>query len=204
MKYQLNYIIPKLLRKLFNPPAINHSTISNKAKCDIGCSVSSSIMGDYSYIGEYTSLSMVEVGAYTSISSNCSIGGGDHPAKWVSTSPVFTANRSILRTNFSSNPFETHCLTHIGNDVWIGSNCVIKAGVRIADGAVVGMGSVVTHDIGPYEIWCGNPAKFLKKRFDDDTIKRLLDLQWWRWDATKIKIHAHLFNNVELFLERIK
>lgn len=199
--YSLSYIVSKLLRKILNPPAINHSRIDKTAKVDIGCSVSYSIMGRYSYIGEYTSLSKVKVGSFTSISSGCAIGGGSHPMHWVSTSPIFNSSRSILRKNFSKNNFNTHEDTLIGNDVWIGSNCLIKSGIKIGDGAVIGMGSVVTHDVGPYEVWCGNPARCIKKRFDDKTIELLIEKKWWDWEEKKLIKIADRFNDMKSFME---
>jgi serine acetyltransferase len=64
------------------------------------------------------------------------------------------------------------------------------------------MGSVVTHDIPPYEIWAGNPARFIRKRFDDKTIEKLSKLQWWDWDDEKLQQEARHFNNVEAFILR--
>ena len=69
--------------------------------------------------------------------------------------------------------------TVIGNDVWIGQNAVILPGVRIGDGAIIGANSVVGSDIEPYSIVVGNPAKMLRKRFDDELISLLLHFKWW-------------------------
>ena len=69
--------------------------------------------------------------------------------------------------------------TVIGNDVWIGQNAVILPGVHIGDGAIIGANSVVGSDVTPYTIVVGNPARTLRKRFDDELIGLLLDLQWW-------------------------
>ncbi|AFC69973.1 acetyltransferase [Rickettsia amblyommatis] len=60
-------------------------------------------------------------------------------------------------------------------------------GIKIADGAVVGARSLVTKNIGAYEIWGGNPAKLIKKRFSDDNIAKLLQIKWWDWSVDKIK-----------------
>ena len=69
--------------------------------------------------------------------------------------------------------------TVIGNDVWIGQNAVILPGVHIGDGAIVGANSVVGSDIDPYTIVVGNPAKVLRKRFDDELIDLILRFKWW-------------------------
>ncbi len=75
----------------------------------------------------------------------------------------------------------------IGNDVWIGYDAVIMAGVKIGDGAIIGARAVVTKDVEPYSIVGGLPAKEIRKRFSPETIDRLLKLQWWNWSIEKIK-----------------
>lgn len=87
--------------------------------------------------------------------------------------------------------------------MWIGANVCIKAGVIIGDGAVIGMGGIVTEDVAPYEVRAGVPARLIKKRFDDDTIKKLIETQWWDWDDEKLARLADNFENVEEFLKHI-
>ena len=74
----------------------------------------------------------------------------------------------------------------IGNDVWLGYEAVILAGVTIGDGAIIGARAVVTRDVPPYTIAAGVPAKPLHKRFDEQTIARLQQLQWWNWPPERI------------------
>ena len=75
----------------------------------------------------------------------------------------------------------------IGNDVWIGYEAVILAGVTIGDGAVIGTRAVVTKDVPPYTIVGGIPAKPIKKRFPQETIDALLKIKWWDWDKKHIE-----------------
>lgn len=85
---------------------------------------------------------------------------------------------------------------HIGNDVWIGYNATIMAGVTIGDGAIIATNSTVIHDVAAYSIVGGNPAKEIKKRFSDEKISKLLELQWWNWDIEKITNNIqHLTDN---------
>lgn len=77
----------------------------------------------------------------------------------------------------------------IGNDVWIGYEAVVMAGVTIGDGAIIGARAVVTKDVPPYTIAGGVPARPIRKRFDDETAKRLQTLRWWDWPAEKIRCH---------------
>ena len=76
--------------------------------------------------------------------------------------------------------------TVIGNDVWFGRNCVVMPGVRIGGGAIIAAQSVVTKDVAPYTVVGGNPARFLKKRFDDELTDLLLRLRWWDFPPEKL------------------
>lgn len=158
-------------------------------------------IGKYSYIGNNSFVNDTDIGKFTSISSDCYIGGTTHPIDWISTSPVFHKWQNIMKKNFSMHEFEIFKKTTIGNDVWIGNRVMIKAGVKIGDGAIIGMGSVVTKDIGAYEIWAGNPAKLLRKRFDDKTIEKLLSIQWWNNSDETIEIIAKNMKLPNVFLE---
>lgn len=75
----------------------------------------------------------------------------------------------------------------IGNDVWIGYEAVVLAGVKIGDGAIIGARAAVTHDVEPYAVVGGVPAREIRKRFDPDTVGRLLDLKWWDWPVERIR-----------------
>lgn len=75
----------------------------------------------------------------------------------------------------------------IGNDVWIGFEAVIMAGVHIGNGAIIGARAVVTKDVAPYTIVGGVPARAIRKRFDDATISRLEGLRWWDWPKERIR-----------------
>lgn len=92
--------------------------------------------------------------------------------------------------NYETNPPKAHKLkgdTVIGNDVWIGAESLIMPGIHIDDGAVIAARAVVTKPVGPYEIWGGNPAKLIKKRFNEEDIQKLLEIQWWHWDLETLK-----------------
>ena len=157
-------------------------------------------IGKYSYIGNNSFVSDTDIGNFTSISTDCYIGGTSHPTDWVSTSPVFHKWENIMKKNFARHEFEIFRRTTIGNDVWIGNRVMIKAGVNIADGAVIGMGSIVTKDIGPYEIWAGNPARMIRKRFDDETIAALEEMKWWNWNDEKIELSSGVMTDVSKFI----
>ena len=83
----------------------------------------------------------------------------------------------------------------IGNDVWIGYEAVVMAGVTIGDGAIIGTRAVVTKDVPPYMIVGGIPARPIKKRFSEETIEKLLDLQWWDWPREKLAENIEAIKN---------
>jgi len=96
--------------------------------------------------------------------------------------------------------------TVIGNDVWLGFESVIMPGVHIGDGAAVGTRSVVTHDVEPYTVVVGSPAKAIRKRFDDATIDKLLDLKWWNlpeWEL-QLLLPDIVHSNIAAVLEKKK
>ena len=91
--------------------------------------------------------------------------------------------------------------TVIGNDVWIGRSALIRQGVRIGDGAVIGMGAVVTGDVEPYSVVAGCPAREIRKRFSPETAARLLASEWWKLDEARLKEAARFIREPEKFLE---
>ena len=90
----------------------------------------------------------------------------------------------------------------IGNDVWIGWHAIITPGVSIGDGAIIAAGAVVTHDVPPYAIVGGIPAKVIRKRFSDDMIEKLLKIKWWDWSDEKIMENYAYFYQPEKFVAK--
>lgn len=113
--------------------------------------------------------------------------GGNHALSGFSTYPF-----AAFGNEWANVPLDAKSRgdTVIGNDVWIGNNVTIMPGVHIGDGAIIGTNSVVTKNVEPYTIVCGNPAILIRKRFDDKTIELLLKMQWWNWEFEKITLHA--------------
>lgn len=144
------------------------------------------IIGSNSYIFHSSSIrdKRTRIGKFCSIASQVSIGTTSHPLHHLTTSPIpykdireltggLAFPKEKLLDYTSSKPVT------IGNDVWIGLNAVIMDGITIGDGAVIGAGAIVTKDIPPYAIAVGVPARVIKYRFDENTIRRLLQAKWW-------------------------
>lgn len=154
-------------------------------------------LGAFSYAvrGFYSN---TEIGRYTSIGEDVQVGRGDHPTRWLSTSPAFyqqPANLFRTGTGYAGGdaykayapklppgkrPTELK-LTKIGHDVYIGHGAFIRPGVTIGHGAIVAGRAVVVKDVPPYAVVAGNPAAVKKYRFAPEIIAVLLALEWWRF-----------------------
>ena len=109
-----------------------------------------------------------------------------------------------LRVVASSDPARSRPRTGIvvGNDVWIGHNAVVMGGVTLGDGAVVGAGAVVTHDVAPYEIVGGVPARHIGWRYAPEVIAAMERIRWWDWSHETLKERLRDFDDVERFCAR--
>lgn len=112
----------------------------------------------------------------------------NHTMKSLSTYsfPIFFEEWNLDRTKVTD-AWDNKGDIIIGNDVWIGYEAVILSGVTIGDGAIIGARAVVTKDVPPYTIVGGVSAKPIRKRFDEDVIARMMDMQWWNWSEEKIR-----------------
>lgn len=113
--------------------------------------------------------------------------GGNHKMNSISTYPfpLFFEEWGLENRNITE-AWDNKGNIIIGNDVWIGYEAVILAGVTVGDGAIIGTRAVVTKDVPPYTIVGGIPAKPIRKRFDDETIGELCEIKWWDWPEEKI------------------
>lgn len=200
---KLLYYWSKILLK-FRGKSIRGSKLQKTTKINSGSNIVNSTIGKYTYCGYDCWIIETQIGNFCSISNNVRIGGPNHPIDWVSMSPVFYVGRNKFNKHFYEHEYNPYKCTIIGNDVWIGENTLIKAGVRIGNGTVIGMGSVVTKSIGDYEIWAGNPAKFIKKRFGDDTIEELNKIEWWNLPDEKISEIACYFNSPSKLINSLR
>ena len=135
------------------------------------------------------------IGKYCSIATGVQFmmcGTQGHNYNWIATHPLV----GIDGSRFPGHLWKGD--TVIGNDVWLGAESLIMPGIKIADGAVIAARSVVTKNVGPFEIWGGNPARFIKKRFEDEEIIKLLQIKWWDWDLQTIKRNINYLRSSEV------
>ena len=102
------------------------------------------------------------------------------------TFPLFFEEWGLNKKNVTS-AWDNKGDIIIDNDVWIGYEAVIMAGVHIGDGAVIAARAVVTKDVPPYTIVGGTPARKIRMRFEEETIAKLQQIQWWNWPVEKIR-----------------
>ncbi len=170
------------------------------------------IVGDYTYYDDFEDVHNFEknvkyhfdftgdkliIGKFCMIASGATfiMNGANHLTDSLSTYP-FAIFGNGWENAMEGKSYPSKGDTVIGNDVWIGYKATIMAGVTIGDGAIIASRSVVTKDVAPYTIVGGNPAKEIKKRFDTETIEKLVELQWWNWDIERItKNVEHLTTN---------
>jgi acetyltransferase-like isoleucine patch superfamily enzyme len=164
-------------------------------------------IGEFSYgrpkVIAFTKDTKLTIGKFCSIAANVKIIlGADHRTDWVSTYPFPALGRIWSEAaGVEGHPASKGDIV-IGNDVWIAEGAVILSGVKIGTGAVIGSQAVVSREVAPYTIVSGNPARPVKKRFDEETIKMLLQIQWWNWPVEKIRKHLPLIcsPNIDEFL----
>ncbi len=158
------------------------------------------------------------IGRYCSINRTAKI-WNNHSLDCVTTSPILDhvrfypweendKRREYIRkygthkenAKFDNSAIRDNRTVVIGNDVWIGAYVSILPGVRIGDGAVIAAGAVVTKDVEPYAIVGGVPAKKIRYRFDDQMIRKLLEVKWWEWSVEEVESHIELLYDPAQFM----
>lgn len=184
--------------ELFNSVLADHVQLQRQA------SVVDAHIGRFTYIGRQSYLNLVAVGSFCSIGPAALIGLGEHPIDRGTTSPAFYSTRRQCGATFAeTDSFVERRPIIIGHDVWLGARVFVRDGVTVGDGAIVAAGAVVTHDVPPFAIVGGTPARLIRMRFSDDVVARLLAVAWWRWPDERLQQAQPLLatRNIEAFLD---
>ncbi len=172
------------------------------------------IVGDFTYYDDFENVHNFEknvkyhfdfigdkliIGKFCMIASDVRfiMNGANHLTDAISTYP-FAIFGGDWANAMDGKRYPTKGDTIIGNDVWIGYNATIMAGVKVGDGAIIATNSVVTKDVEPYTVVGGNPAREIKKRFPKEHIDILLDLKWWDWSLEKITENVQILTGNDL------
>ncbi len=175
----LSYVktIIKQINTLIRKPylALRKNEVSITSQIGKGSFFRGCKIGKWCFIGPRGNFNNVHIGNYTCIAPSCQIGGMEHSFWKASISPKL------------SDECVSDQITIIGHDVWIAANCIIRQGVTIGDGAVIGACSFVNKDVPPYAIVFGSPAKLYKYRFDQDTINKINESHYWELKPNEAK-----------------
>lgn len=173
------------------------------------------LVGDYTYYDDFENIENFEknvkyhfdfigdkliIGKFCMIASGCTfiMNGANHKMDGITAFPFYIFGKDWGKSTPKSEELPYKGDTIIENDVWIGHNVTIMPGIRIGNGAIISANSTVTRNVEPYSIVGGNPAKEIKKRFSDEKITALLELQWWNWEIEKIT------ENIEFLTTKIE
>jgi phosphonate metabolism protein (transferase hexapeptide repeat family) len=166
-------------------------------------------MDDYSYVVNDSDIIYSAIGKFCSIAAHVRINPGNHPM-WRASQAHFSYRSSKYWPDAADEADffawrRAHPVT-IGHDVWIGHGAIVLPGRSIGTGAVIAAGAVVTHDVAPYAVIAGVPARPVKQRFADDIAARLMALAWWNWSHERLGDALMDFRNlpVEAFLEKYR
>ena len=178
-------------------------------------SLINSYIGRASYVSTDCFIINTKIGKYSSIGPYLKCILGNHPTNtYVSTHPAFFSTRKQSGFTYVDEqgfdefapPIEpgSNYTIEIGNDVWIGARVTLIDGVKIGNGAIVASGALVNKDVPAYTMVGGIPAKPIKKRFSDEQIRFLNNLEWWNRDEDWIKNNVEYFNDIESFIKNLK
>ncbi|AZQ65567.1 CatB-related O-acetyltransferase [Flammeovirga pectinis] len=172
------------------------------------------IVGDYTYYDDFETVENFEknvkyhfdfiddkliIGKFCMIASDVKfiMNGANHLTDAVSTYPFGIFGNGWEKA-MEGKKYPSKGNIEVGNDVWIGYNATIMAGVKVGDGAIIATNSTVVKNVPPYAVVGGNPAKIIKMRFPDNHILKLLHLKWWNWDIDKITENLDLLTSQKI------
>jgi hypothetical protein len=174
-----------------------------------GSRVLNSAFGDYSYCDRMAEIANAEIGKFANIAAFTRIGATDHPMDRASQHHFLYRSMDYWDDAERDEAFFAHRksrVAHIGHDTWIGHGAMIKPEVTLGHGAIVASGAVVTHDVAPYMIVAGIPAKPMRARFPERVVEDLMALAWWDWSHDRLRDALEDFRAlpVEAFIEKYR
>ena len=182
-----------------------HSNIAKTAKVHRFAKLVNTKLGEHSYIGVGSWTTCCNIGKFCSIGANTNLGLTLHTLDTISTSPIFQLQKNATGVSWTEKDYAPNILetpqTTLEADVWVGSNAIIMPGITLHTGCVVGAGAVVTHNVPPYAIVAGVPARILRYRFSPEIIERLMEIKWWNLPDEEIARIKDLFHIANLTLK---
>lgn len=198
--------------KILSEEPLIHPT--SKAKnCVLGpytelgdhCVLEETVLGDYSYCFGYNDIIYSEIGKFASLATGVRINPVQHPAHIRTASHHFTyrgAHYGFGPDDDSLIEWRRQNRVTVGHDVWMGHNVVVMGGVTVGNGAVIAASAVVTHDVQPYEIVGGVPARHIGWRYEPELIAAMERIQWWNWSHQELAERVRDFDDVNEFCRK--
>jgi phosphonate metabolism protein (transferase hexapeptide repeat family) len=188
---------------------VRDSTLGKWTAVGARTTISESTMGDYSYVVNDSSIIYSEIGKFCSIAAQTRLNPGNHPMWRAALHHFSYRSVSYQLGEEDDHEFFEWRRSHrvvLGNDVWIGHGAVVLPGVKIGNGGAVGAGAVVRHDVEPYSIVVGVPAKPIRWRFEQPVREALQQIAWWDWSRGAIKLALRDFRalSAEEFVEKYR
>jgi phosphonate metabolism protein (transferase hexapeptide repeat family) len=188
---------------------VRDSTLGKWTAVGARTTISESTMGDYSYVVNDSSIIYSEIGKFCSIAAQTRLNPGNHPMWRAALHHFSYRSVSYQLGEEDDHEFFEWRRSHrvvLGNDVWIGHGAVVLPGVKIGNGGAVGAGAVVRHDVEPYSIVVGVPAKPIRWRFAQPVREALQEIAWWDWSREAIKLALRDFRalSAEEFVEKYR
>lgn len=155
-----------------------------------GSRIAHSTFGDYAYCDRYADIANATIGKFSNIAAFTRIGATDHPLDTAACHHFLYRSADYWDDARDDAGFFAHRKSRrawIGNDTWIGHGAMIKPDVSVGHGAVIAAGAVVTKDVEAYTIVAGVPAKKMRRRLDEKTANRMIDLAWWDWPHDRLR-----------------
>lgn len=168
-------------------------------------------IGLFSYVGPGSEIKNTQIGRFCSIAGNVTLGPPEHPVDWISTHPFqydglrwyddfkLWDKYANKKMRFEGNSQKTI----IGNDVWIGRGAIIRQGVKVGNGVIIGANTFVNKDLPDYCIAVGTPARIIKYRFNEENIRELLAIKWWEY-VPVMKTNNLNYNVIDKFIIQFK
>ena len=195
-------------KPLVHPTAVvKDSALGRYVEICERCVVAETHVGDYSYLMQDCETWAARIGKFVNVASHVRVNATNHPT-WRATLHHFTYRANDYWPDAAREEeffaWRRDNAVVIGHDVWIGHGATITAGVAVGNGAVIGAGAVVTHDVAPYTIVAGVPARPLKPRYAEGVGARMDALAWWDWPHATLRAALDDFRalSAEAFLEK--
>ncbi|MEF2783194.1 chloramphenicol acetyltransferase [Erysipelotrichaceae bacterium HCN-30851] len=185
-----------------------NTTFSIYNKVGKDCTIENSSFGKYSYCEPYTMIQNTIIHSFVDIARNARIGATQHPIERPTSHHITYRKQMYGIHQEDDKEFfkrRENTITEIGHDVWIGHGVIIEAGIHVGNGAVIGSGAVVTHDVPPYAIVAGVPAKVIRFRFEQKQIEALQEIAWWDWDDEVFRQRIDDFSlDIDKFIDKYR